>query len=269
MKAKLISLYKSFYLAKTTYIVVAGIILFFALSFFINFLFPIAQFALVLLIVLILLDTLLLYTKRKALLAGRICKNRFSNGDENHVQLQFYNNYAFKIFIRVIDELPYQFQERNWIKNLWIASSEKKSVEYILRPVQRGEYIFGRIQALVTSPLQLIERRFSFPADETVMVYPSYLQMRKYSLHAVGNQLNEAGNKRLRKLGNSVEFEQIKEYVRGDDYRTINWKATARKNQLMVNTYVDEKSQQVYCLIDKSRNMQMPFDGMRLIRLCY
>jgi uncharacterized protein (DUF58 family) len=263
--AKLISLYQSFYLAKRTYIVAAAIILFFALSFFNEIIFLIAKFALALLALLIVLDAFLLYAKRKALLAGRICKERFSNGDENHVQLQFINNYTFKIFIRIIDELPYQFQERNWMKSISINSAEKKSLDYSLRPVQRGEYLFGKIQALVTSPLQLVERRFSFPAEETVMVYPSYLQMKKYSLHAIGNQLNEAGSKRLRKLGNSVEFEQIKEYVRGDDYRTVNWKATARKNQLMVNTYVDEKSQQVYCLIDKSRNMQMPFEGMSLL----
>jgi uncharacterized protein (DUF58 family) len=265
VQAKLISLYESFYLTKRTYIAAAAIVLLFAVSYFVNFLFAIAQIALVLLAVLFVLDAALLYLKRKALLAGRICLSRFSNGDENTVQLQFYNNYGFTIALNVIDELPVQFQERNWTKELIIQKEEKKILNYVLRPVQRGEYFFGKILAFATSPLKLVQRRFSFPADEKILVYPSYLQMRKYSLHAIGNQLNEAGNKRLRKLGNSVEFEQIKEYVRGDDYRTVNWKATARNNRLMVNTYVDEKSQQVYCLVDKSRNMQMPFDGMSLL----
>jgi uncharacterized protein (DUF58 family) len=62
-----------------------------------------------------------------------------------------------------------------------------------------------------------------------------------------------------------MEFEQIKEYVRGDDYRTINWKATARKEALMVNNYTDERSQQIYCLINKGRVMKMPFGGMTLL----
>jgi uncharacterized protein (DUF58 family) len=62
-----------------------------------------------------------------------------------------------------------------------------------------------------------------------------------------------------------MEFEQIKEYVQGDDVRTINWKATARKGNFMVNQFQDEKSQQVYCLIDKGRNMKMPFEGMTLL----
>jgi uncharacterized protein (DUF58 family) len=57
----------------------------------------------------------------------------------------------------------------------------------------------------------------------------------------------------------------IKEYVAGDDFRVINWKASARKNQLMVNQYQDERSQQVYSLIDKGRVMQMPFKGLSLL----
>ena len=71
--------------------------------------------------------------------------------------------------------------------------------------------------------------------------------------------------KKIRRLGNNNEFEQIKNYVQGDDYRSINWKATSRRGELMVNQYQDERSQQVYCLIDKSRSMRMPFKGMTLL----
>ena len=69
----------------------------------------------------------------------------------------------------------------------------------------------------------------------------------------------------MRKIGHSMEFEQIKEYVRGDDYRTLNWKATARHGNFMVNTYTDERSQQIYCLINKGRVIKMPFEGMTLL----
>jgi uncharacterized protein (DUF58 family) len=62
-----------------------------------------------------------------------------------------------------------------------------------------------------------------------------------------------------------MEFEQIKEYVHGDDLRTINWKATARTGGFMINTFQDERSQQVYCLIDKGRAMRLPFEGMTLL----
>jgi uncharacterized protein (DUF58 family) len=98
-----------------------------------------------------------------------------------------------------------------------------------------------------------------------VPVYPSYVQMRKYELMAISNKLTETGIKKIRRIGHNLEFELIKEYVPGDDYRTINWKATARRQHLMVNHYQDERSQQVYCLIDKGRVMQMPFNGMSLL----
>jgi uncharacterized protein (DUF58 family) len=62
-----------------------------------------------------------------------------------------------------------------------------------------------------------------------------------------------------------MEFEQIRDYVQGDDFRTINWKATARRTHLMVNQYQDEKSQQVYSLIDMGRTMEMPFNGLSLL----
>src|SRR5690606_31033362 len=63
----------------------------------------------------------------------------------------------------------------------------------------------------------------------------------------------------------SYEFEQIKNYVPGDDVRQINWKSTARHQQLMVNQYEDEKSQSIYNIIDKSRSMLMPFNKLSLM----
>jgi uncharacterized protein (DUF58 family) len=82
---------------------------------------------------------------------------------------------------------------------------------------------------------------------------------------AFSNHLTQYGLKRIRRIGHTMEFEQIKEYVQGDDMRTINWKATSKKNALMVNQYQDEKSQPVYQVIDTGRSMQMPFMGLSLL----
>ncbi len=89
--------------------------------------------------------------------------------------------------------------------------------------------------------------------------------MRKYELLAISNRLTEAGVKKVRRIGQNKEFDQIRKYVPGDDHRSMNWKATARQNQLMVNQYQEEKSQQVYSLIDKGRVMKMPFAQMTLL----
>ncbi|MEJ2617906.1 MAG: DUF58 domain-containing protein [Ignavibacteriaceae bacterium] len=142
---------------------------------------------------------------------------------------------------------------------------ENKIISYNLKPVKRGEYNFGSINLFVSSPLKLVLRKFRFSGDKIIPVYPSYIQMRKYELFAISNRLSDVGIKRIRRIGHSTEFEQIKEYVIGDDYRTVNWKATARKNELMVNNYQDEKSQQVYNVIDMGRTMKMPFNGMSLL----
>jgi uncharacterized protein (DUF58 family) len=165
----------------------------------------------------------------------------------------------------VIDELPFQFQKRDWAVKQPFKPQEQKNIVYKLRPVERGEYQFGNILVYVKSLLGLVMRRHDIEAKVTVPVYPSFMQMRKYELLSQTTIQTEHGSKRMRKIGHSMEFEQIKEYVRGDDIRTINWKATARKGMLMVNNYTDEKSQQVYCVIDKGRLMKMPFNNLTLL----
>lgn len=235
------------------------------MSYFFPAFFRIGGLILLLLGIAILADTLLVYSKKKGIQASREVSDRFSIGDPNKVAIQLSNQYGFLINTSIIDELPVQFQERNWIKKAVIPGKMEHRLEYFLTPLSRGEYTFYDINVYVHAPLKLVKRRFIFPAKETVKVYPSYVQMRRYQLLAVSNRLQEAGVKRIRKIGHSMEFEQIKEYVRGDDYRTINWKATARKDALMVNNYTDERSQQIYCLINKGRVMKMPFHGLTLL----
>jgi uncharacterized protein (DUF58 family) len=188
-----------------------------------------------------------------------------SNGDENKVSLHITNYYDFSVSCLLIDELPVQFQDRRWRKILSIPSGKRETLDYYVRPLERGVYEFGSLNVYVQGPLQLVRRRYRFELDQDVKVYPSYMQMRRYQLLAIGSHQQSAGVKRMRKLGHSLEFEQIKEYVRGDDYRTINWKATARRGDLMVNNYTDERSQQIYCIINKGRVMKLPFEGMTLL----
>lgn len=256
---------RSFYLDKIVYYVAAAAAVFYLVSYFYPSVFRIGSMVLLLLAMAVLIDTSLIFSKRKGFIAERWVTDRFSIGDPNKVLLQLKNQYSFPVSLSIIDELPVQFQERNWLRKLKMDAGSNHELEYSLCPTSRGEYEFGNINVYVHGPLSLVKRRYIFPAIKTVKVYPSYVQMRRYQLLAVSNRLQEAGVKRIRKIGHSMEFEQIKEYVRGDDYRTINWKATARKADLMVNNYTDERSQQIYCLINKGRVMKMPFGGMTLL----
>ncbi len=256
---------KSIYLNKVVYYIAGGAAVLYALSYFSPALYRVAGLILVLLGVAVLIDGVLVYSKKSGVEAARDLPERFSIGDPNKIGIALLNQYAFTVRISIIDELPVQFQERNWIRKAVLNTGETFRLQYILRPESRGEYIFHAINVFVHAPLKLVKRRYIFPQEQVVKVYPSYLQMRRYQLLALSNRLQEAGVKKIRRIGHSMEFEQIKEYVRGDDYRTINWKATARKQDLMVNNYTDERSQQIYCLINKGRVMKMPFNGLTLL----
>lgn len=210
-------------------------------------------------------DAIFLFATKKNPFAKRTMPERFSNNDWNQVQISITNQYNFPIGLEIIDELPEQFQIRKEHFRIKLNGGETKSISYKLRPVERGEYAFGNIILLVQSKLGLILKKITAAERTTVAVYPSFIQMRKYELFAHSAFNNEAGSKRMRKIGNSMEFEQIKEYVNGDDVRTINWKATARRGNLMVNHYTDEKSQTIFCIIDKGRLMKMPFEKLTLL----
>ncbi|EMR02495.1 hypothetical protein ADICEAN_02368 [Cesiribacter andamanensis AMV16] len=217
-----------------------------------------------LLTLLLLVDVLVLYRLPRGLEGERTLADRLSNGDDNPVQLQFRNRYPFAISLTVIDEVPEQFQARHLQFALQLAAGVQKRHTYFLRPTKRGAYDFGFLNAYVASPLGLASRRYKFALHKEVPVYPSYIQMHKFELLAFSS-LPEQGIKRFRRMGQNQEFEQIRDYVQGDDYRTLNWKATARSGQMMVNTYQDERSQQVVSLIDKGRLMHMPFEGLSLL----
>lgn len=259
------NLRKSFYINNIIYYIAAAAAVVFVASYFLPPWFRIGVLILILLGLALVVDTLLIYSIKNGVKAERWLPDRFSMGDDNKVILLFQNHYHFPANISVIDELPAQFQERKWLRKLRMETKGKSMLEYKLRPVTRGEYVFHDINVYVQAPLGLVKRRYIFPAQHTVKVYPSFVQMRRYQLLAVSNRLQEAGVKKIRRIGHSLEFEQIKDYVRGDDYRTINWKATARKGNLMVNSFTDERSQQVYCLINKGRVMKMPFDNLTLL----
>lgn len=256
---------KSLHLNNRLFLVVGVLVLLFILAYVVKGYIIIPKILFLIFLAALLADMLMLYRVRTGLRGERLVADKLSNGDQNVITLTFKSFYSFPIQLKVFDELPHQFQKRDLYFDLTLGAQASKTIQYTLRPVKRGEYSFGAVNALVMSPLGFLVRRFQFSNDKIVPVYPSYLQMRKYELLAIHNRLTETGIKKIRKIGNNQEFELIKEYVSGDDIRTINWKATARRASLMVNHYQDERSQQVYSLIDKGRVMQMPFQGMSLL----
>lgn len=242
-----------------------GIVVIFCAAFAYPVLYTIAWNTLWVLIVFLLLDILIVFFAKTGIEASRITPEKLSNGDENPIRIEIRNYFTFPVWVKVIDEIPFQFQVRNFEIRRKLKANSEDAVNYKLRPTERGEYFFGDLNIYVSSPLRLITKRFIFDGNQKVPAYPSYIQLRKYDLMAFSANLHTYGLKKIRRIGHTMEFEQIKEYVQGDDIRTLNWKATAKKNALMVNQHQDEKSQTVYMLIDKGRVMKMPFNGLSLL----
>ncbi len=256
---------KSFYLSSRFFSIVAALVFLFTMSYFWPQLLIITNLLFAAVIFLLISDALILFINKKGIYSYRIAPNRLSNGDDNEIKIILENRYVFRVRCEIIDEIPFEFQIRDLYFKILVEPGTNKIFTYILRPVKRGEYNFGSTNIFAASPIGFVRRRFSFEGTKIVPVYPSYIQMKKYELMAISDRLTEAGVKRIRRIGHSMEFDHIKEYVRGDDYRTINWKATARKTRLMVNHFDDEKSQQIYSVIDIGRVMKMPFEGMTLL----
>lgn len=256
---------KSLYFEPRCFQVMISIVLFFIVAFILPSLLFMVKAALIMTIAAIVIDFMLLFLVKKGMHATRFTPDKLSNGDNNDIRIFIENHYGFQTALKVIDEVPHQFQLRNTHFDIKLAPHESHATNYRLRPTKRGSYSFGVINLFAKSPIGFLSRRFQSGAAVDIPVYPSYLQMRQYELMAISNKLTEYGIKKIRRIGNNMEFEQIKDYVQGDDIRTINWKATARKHQLMVNNYQDERSQQVYALIDKGRVMKMPFEGLSLL----
>ncbi|MGC3944168.1 MAG: DUF58 domain-containing protein [Chryseolinea sp.] len=258
-------LIRTLYLSKRLFQMAGGVVFVFIVTFVFDLSLLIPKVLFVAWMAVILTDLILLYRTRIGLRGSRRVPERLSNGDENDIRIALDNLYPFRASVEIVDEVPHQFQRRDLSFQIAMNAGESKVIVYSLRPVKRGEYSFGSVNVFVESPIRFFKRRFKFSADVVVPVYPSFIQMRKLELMAISNRLTEVGVKRIRRIGQNMEFELIKEYVSGDDFRTVNWRATARKNTLMVNHYQDERSQQVYSLIDKGRVMEMPFNGLSLL----
>ena len=261
----MIKIIRNIFLTNRFFFLFGGVIASFVLSFSFGFLFPVAQTLFVLACMLVIVDISLLFNESVVLKCRRRLPKLFSLGDPNAVKLELHNQSNQLLKLKIIDELPFQFQRRDFQISVSLKADEKNIIRYELTPVERGEYAFGKVNIFLSSLLGLVQRRYVHDYPMEIAVYPSIIQMKNFELRAFDRISHHKGIKKIRRLGHSYEFEQIKNYVRGDDYRSVNWKASSRRAQLMVNQYQDERAQQVYNVIDKSRSMKMPFNGLSLM----
>lgn len=254
-----------FFPTRRFYILQVALIVLFVLGYYFPVVFSVAQLLFFASMIILVTDGWLLFGLKGRVEVLRMAQDRLSNGDVNTITMSLQSYYRVPVFLSLLDELPNQLQIRDFQVDLMLKSGASEEVSYEVTPKVRGEYHFGVTNVMVSTAIGLIQKREKAGEEASIRVYPSFIHINQIELAAISQQLQIQGQKRIQKIGNSQEFDSIRSYVVGDDPRHINWRATARKNALQVNHFTDEKSQGVYCLLDKSRSMQMPFEGMTLL----
>lgn len=243
----------------------AAIAALFAISFAIEWLFVPAQVILALTLAFGVADYILLVTQPMRIPVVRTGPRILSLGNVQTFNLSILNGTNLSFKAEVIDELPYQLQKRDLSFEAILPAGKKIQLSYQIRAVKRGLYNFGKVNLILRTSIGLMQIHIQRSHEESVSVYPSILDMKELEMSAFNTLVSSGGIRKIRRIGHSYAFEQIKEYVTGDEFRSINWKATGRRGKLMVNQYEDERSQQIICVLDQSRAMQLPFKGLSLL----
>ncbi len=184
--------------------------------------------------------------------------NKLSLGAENPVKIHIHNRNGRLATFWLRDEPPDAFRLESRILSGNIAAFKIWEGVYHIRPLQRGDYQFGNINLRWLGPMGLVVRQGKIAASEAVKVYPNLLDVRRYDLLLRKNRLQEFGLRSSRQFGEGTEFERLREYLPDDEYRRINWKATARRNRPVTIEYQTERSQTIMAVLDLGRMMQSP-----------
>ena len=158
--------------------------------------------------------------------------------------------------IKVMELTPQTLELSEPSLNITLKPQQQTSIEYSVRPMKRGDADILGTELLISSPLGLWQTVITINERAKLKIYPDYKTIYGYSLLAVENHTSQMGIKKIQKRGEGMEFHQLREYMRGDTSRQIDWKATARKQKLISRDYQDERDQQIIVLLDNGRRMR-------------
>lgn len=205
-----------------------------------------------------------------ALTVSRYHHRKLPINDESVVELTVANETAVALRVQVRDEVPVEFRQRRQDRVLAVGLKPHGAVtlRYPVKPTYRGEYTFGNVNLRWGSVYGLFQRQSAYPIETTAKVYPNLLEIRQYQALARQGHTIHTGIRLLRHLGESGEFEQLRDYLPDDDYRRIDWKATARYGRPITTEFSPERSQNIILLVDTGRQMRSrPLGAARTTRL--
>lgn len=186
----------------------------------------------------------------------RRAPHRVSLGATTRETLLLENRGKLNARVRVTDDLPEILPRQDGdVREIVVPPGRDAKVEYEVRADRRGDAEFGDVHVRVLGPLGLAWRQRRVYRSDPVRVLPGVMEVRRYRLLGLHNRLREAGFRPVRQRGEGGSFESLREYVRGDDPRTIDWKASGRRSRLIVRQYEAERRQNVVMLVDAGRLM--------------
>jgi uncharacterized protein (DUF58 family) len=183
---------------------------------------------------------------------------KLSLGADNPVHLSVRNRSRRPVDFSLRDEAPDAFEIERHIQQGSVSALGFWEGTYHVRPLRRGDYTFGDLSLRWHGPLRFVIRQGKIEAEQPVKVYPNLLDVRRYDLLLKQNRLQELGLRHARLFGEGTEFERLREYLPDDEYRRIDWKATARRHRPVTVEYQTERSQNVMAVLDIGRMMQSP-----------
>ncbi len=184
---------------------------------------------------------------------------KLSLGAQNRVVLYVNSRAAHAVWLTLRDEPPVLFVgAESALVFAEIPPRETVTLAYHVRPLRRGDFAFGNLNARWPGPLNFYMRQAVIPAEQPVKVYPNLHEIRKYDLLVRRDQLAEMGLRNVRLRGEGTTFESLRDYTPDDPYRIINWKATARRGKPISMDYEPERSQRVMLVVDVGRMMRSP-----------
>lgn len=198
----------------------------------------------------------------------RVGDNSLSIYEREAISLSVYNKSSREIYIEMKDEIPeFHFKAQDKLMKGIVPPHEKRIFEYFVTPTKRGTFEFKNIHVRYEGKLKLCMKMYTLNLSREYKVYPNLKNLRKYKLSITNNRMLKQGQKNVKMLGRGTSFESLREYVTGDEYRKINWKATAREGKPIINQYEPEKNQHVHMLIDTGRPMSYTVRGYRKLDL--
>lgn len=199
-----------------------------------------------------------------ALEIARVGEDKLSLYEKEAISFEVYNKSSFRLNIQLMDEIPdCHFKVENRLVTGVVAPQEKELFHYYVIPTKRGAFSFNNLHVRFEGRLKLSTKSYIVQLKGEYKIYPNMKNLRKYRMSICNNRIFRQGQRNIKMLGRGTSFESLREYVSGDEYRKINWKATARGNKPIINQYEPEKNQHVYIFIDTGRTMSHTIKGNR------